>query len=422
MNSLLEAALRYAERGWAVIPTGKSKRPFVKSWGWCQLNRPSAAILHKWFNRVGVTGLAVVLGPVSGNLVCRDFDTPESYDRWKSAHPDLAALLPTVRTGRGYHVYFRNATINKTHHIKDAAGNRTGELRGKGYCLLPPSEHPDGGRYTWLVALDGEVPEVADMEASGFTMGNVCNALQDVAVTCPSPKLTQSVMCVDGVFDECEGATQWWHNTVDEAIARTLPTAEGQRHHALWQFLLCLKAMPAYADSTVPPRELVERWHRAALPTIRTKALSATWTEAQTAWPRIRPGVHTGSLRRAWERAVWATLTMSKATLTEWRIQALACLCRELQQAWGDRPFPLPCKIGCLLGVSRETAANYLQRLTRSGVLRRVSRGDFARAGQARKAAEYRYVWSDEDNSRQHQARPAASSGRLDAKQGETHE
>jgi hypothetical protein len=91
---------------------------------------------------------------VSGYLVCRDFDTAEAYLTWASEHRDLAKSLPTVRTGRGYHVYFRSRECTKIKNLGD------GELRGNGYCLLPPSRHPSGGTYEWVVPLNGTVPEV----------------------------------------------------------------------------------------------------------------------------------------------------------------------------------------------------------------------------------------------------------------------
>lgn len=69
--------------------------------------------------------------------------------------------MPTSRTDRGFHVYFRAADL-RTVDLGD------GELRGAGgYVVLPPSVHPSGTRYTWLVPLNGEVPTF-DPRAAGL--------------------------------------------------------------------------------------------------------------------------------------------------------------------------------------------------------------------------------------------------------------
>jgi len=57
----------------------------------------------------------------------------------------LARTSPTVETARGRHVYFRG-DFDGVQHL---AG---GELRGaRSYCLLPPSLHPDGVNYRWII-------------------------------------------------------------------------------------------------------------------------------------------------------------------------------------------------------------------------------------------------------------------------------
>src|SRR5262249_9317220 len=111
---------------------------------------PDESALRQLFSRPGISGVAVVLGSASGGLVCRDFDQLIAYERWAATHRDLAAILPTVRTCRGTHLYFQGP--------EGFADLGDGEYRGdsKHYCLLPPSQHPDGPLYSWLIPL----PEV----------------------------------------------------------------------------------------------------------------------------------------------------------------------------------------------------------------------------------------------------------------------
>jgi len=102
MRSLLESAIDYARRGWSIIPTaGKRAKGLWKPF---QTLPADERTLRSLFASPGVTGLAVILGSASGGLVGRDWDDAEGYHRWAANFPELAKVLPTVRTSRGYHV------------------------------------------------------------------------------------------------------------------------------------------------------------------------------------------------------------------------------------------------------------------------------------------------------------------------------
>jgi hypothetical protein len=176
-NALLDAALQYARRGWSIIPIrhkpGTDGKQAAVPWREYQKRRPTDSELHTWFgNERPVDGLAVILGRVSGGLVCRDFDDLAAYGKWAAEHPELASRLPTVETARGRHVYFRSTWTG----FKDLGD---GELRGdsKHYCLLPPSKHPGGRRYKWLIPLpDAPLPQI-DPYAVG--LGNATQRRRD---------------------------------------------------------------------------------------------------------------------------------------------------------------------------------------------------------------------------------------------------
>src|SRR5262249_37344647 len=98
--------------------------------------------------RPDVAGVAAICGgqpPLV--LACRDFDQHGAYERWAEAHPDLAAVLPTTRTRRGHHCWFRLAGLEEFRQLPD------GEVRGtRGhYAPLPPSPHPEGGNSQTLI-------------------------------------------------------------------------------------------------------------------------------------------------------------------------------------------------------------------------------------------------------------------------------
>ncbi len=158
--NLLDAALAYAARGWSVIPVlAGLKRPAIR-WKIFQTLRAGEAELTRWFGRDRGWQVGVVSGRVSGDLVVRDFDELEAYRRWAQAHPELAAALPTTATPRGRHVFFRAADLR-------FRGLPDGEYRGTGhYTLLPPSRHPNGPSYKWLIDLPaGELPLIDPIEA-----------------------------------------------------------------------------------------------------------------------------------------------------------------------------------------------------------------------------------------------------------------
>jgi len=161
-KTLLDAARDYAQRGWAIVPMvfDKDKKRCPVRWKLYQNLQPTTKKLGEWFRNGNYPALAVVLGAVSGRLASRDFDDAKAYEQWADEFPELAKTLPTVRTGRGYHVYF-TAQVYKTVHFTD------GELRGeKSLCCLPPSRHPAGKGYDWIVPLpDNELPEVDPAES-----------------------------------------------------------------------------------------------------------------------------------------------------------------------------------------------------------------------------------------------------------------
>ena len=87
-----------------------------------------------------------------------DVDTD---DRGAVAEISAALDLPRtalVRTGRGYHVYFRaSPAVRPSVSIMPHVDVRSGES----YVILPPSTHPNGRRYEWKVPLG----EIADFPA-----------------------------------------------------------------------------------------------------------------------------------------------------------------------------------------------------------------------------------------------------------------
>ncbi len=389
---LLETALDLHERyGMAVIPV-RGKRPACGRWKSYQSNPPDAAVLRRLFAPPGITGLAVIHGPPSGGLVCRDFDRLSGYQAWKRRYPKLARTLPTARTRRGFHVYFVGPDGF------DDYGD--GEYRGDAchYTLLPPSLHPDGGHYEWVIPPGDAIPTVADPVACGLRSPDKAKRKRGVNTSATS---APSMLGGDGsngsnvadVLTPCQSVLSQpgVRRAVALAIRLTVPTGAGRRNRAVFNLCRHLKGIPELAG--MPAQALhpvVQEWHARALKAVRTQEFADTWADFLHAWAAFKAdaGVMDALYRRAIERppppfAAERYGPESKAT-------HLAALCRELQDGAGkDRCFYLSCReAGRLLGVSHVRASRYLNMLVADGVLAPGEPADRAQ----RRANEYRYV------------------------------
>ena len=238
------AANKYAKHGWSIIPIGRDKKPALRTWKGFQSKRPTDKQLRQWFLdgqgvRGQVTGLAAVCGDVSGDLVVRDFDSMEAYQAWAKAYPKLAAKLPTVQTARGRHVYFRNG------HSRIEVMN-DGELRGKGYVLLPPSIHPTGVLYDWIVPLsNGPLPEVPDPAVAGLIAPKKSPSSRETQKTQKTQENTENSSGKEKrvtVKSPAPPGARDSGESLDSIIDRTIPRSKGCRHRGC-------------SDSAVPSKQ-----------------------------------------------------------------------------------------------------------------------------------------------------------------------
>jgi len=272
---LLRDALSYLECGFSLIPV-VGKQPFVSSWKRYQSVRPPESEVRMWLAQPRVTGIALITGTISSGLAIRDFDTSEAYANWKREHPDLAASLPTVKTKRGYHVYSR-AEQPAFHKLRD------GEYRADNghYTLAPPSAHPDGGQYEWVVPLSGELP-VVPLSVWGIE-NDACSRVGRGNVVGGAYSTTGLI------GNDCKGGP---HYTPEDVIRLTLPTNEGHRNSCLLRLAQGLKFNCGLEFKDM--KQWVRKWHERALPVIKTKDWRTTWHEFSAAVPGTTTplGVH----------------------------------------------------------------------------------------------------------------------------------
>ena len=381
-RSLLEAAGFYGRLGWRILPVGADKKPTVK-WKRYQYQPATAEELRDWFTHWrAVRGLAVINGNASGGLVCRDFDDLLAYQRWAETHLELAKTLPTVETARGRHVYFIGQSVTRTSKFTD------GELRGSGINILPPSQHPSGVAYRWIIepTASNLIP-LDDLDAAGL----VGRATETTEITENTDITEHTELTDDNRSHERSNADdlERVEPKMEELIRATLPTAGGERNRQVFKLARSLKALAGDVDvdpTTFKP--IVKRWHELALPVIRTKAFEETWIDFLQGWPKVKFGDGMDPVKTAMESARKA---YPPAAVCEYQpaVQLLAALCRELQKLHGSEPFFLSCRTaGIELDVDHATANRWLYLLVSEGLLVETTKG----SQSSRKATRYRYV------------------------------
>lgn len=187
MNPHLEAALEYAERGWAVFPvhgivngrctcgwtpcSSPGKHPLVRN-GVHEATTDTTAI-QGWWKQWRLGNVAIATGSVSGVIVIdidlgRPADTafgspgegkaqspPDVWDSLERLTPELPRTLTALTGGGGLHLFYTSDDAT----LGNSAGSVAGiedklpgvDLRANGgYVVAPPSMHRSGARYGWL--------------------------------------------------------------------------------------------------------------------------------------------------------------------------------------------------------------------------------------------------------------------------------
>jgi hypothetical protein len=153
---------RYQKQGFSFFPLRKrSKKPIFEWAGW-QTRRPTPEEVKTWQDLKVLNQVAVVCGSISGIIVL-DVDDPAVFDTWLAGQKHPMPPSPTVKTGKGRHIYFKHPggrVKNSTRQIPGADIKADG-----GYVVAPPSIHPDGPAYEWFDFLSLDDCEFAEPPA-----------------------------------------------------------------------------------------------------------------------------------------------------------------------------------------------------------------------------------------------------------------
>ena len=406
-NLFIESSRRYHALGWSIIRIQPGDKKAYRGWKKYQTERASVDDLQKWYEEQKY-GMAVVFGTVSAyegsELVCRDFDSMEAYESWARDYPQLASILPTAATGRsggGRHVYCLASSTDIVAarkalgkpYSKGAIEIDLGELRiGASYCVLPPSLHPSGGSYGWIIKPSKENLLEIDLLSSGFfslhtsSTSSTSNS-SHTSYSSNSSNSSNSVHKGVAASHSVDYGVSLGEG-VEAVLKAALPTNTGQRNNLIWPLVMGLKGLEEWADKPATKLlPIVKKWHEMVLEVIGTKEFAHTARDFIHSWESYDP-----------DRAFLRTLkTQAEAQpLPEFedhgisRLRQVAALCRELQHYSGaEGTFFLSCrKLGQLFGVTHKTASDWLDLLVKFGVLELVRKGQL----KSRHASVYRYL------------------------------
>jgi hypothetical protein len=380
--TIAEEARRYhREFGWNVIPIGAGRKPTCR-WKAYQGRRQRRREIERLFNR-SVSGLAVITGEVSRGLAIRDYDDADAYAQWAAGYPKLAEELPTAQTARGYHVYFRSRQ-------PEFCLLGDGEYRGDSlhFTLLPPSVHPSGSNYKWITPpIPGRGGNLRFLDPAG------CGLIAEGAARhTPGKGDRCDTQIINDSVSQFRGPESW-----ESAVCRSLPTKERERNWCIFQLARRLRGLPDYANAKPEDlRPIVEEWHRRALPVIRTKDFSESWSDFLRAWPTAWPMCHS-AVDVALRQAIRHEPPQAARYLSP-QMRLLVAICWHLARF--ATPFYLSARdVARVLGIdganSPMTAWRLLRTLERDGLLILVERGT---AGQIAggKATSYRFAEESE--------------------------
>lgn len=157
MNTdLFNSAIEYVKLGWKIVPL-KGKQPVPGfQWGDLRDKETTEEDVQNWFESYKgvITGLGLITGYTESICV---LDLESNEDPTKYVIPETVS---SRSGGGGWHYYFSipdemdNQELPTTDLRKFGI---TGELRAdKTYTTLPPSAHPSGGKYEWIIPLEIE--------------------------------------------------------------------------------------------------------------------------------------------------------------------------------------------------------------------------------------------------------------------------
>lgn len=229
-------------RGFNVLPVGGNKIPLGKTWQQWQKQRQTQKDLDALFSQQHIQGLGVVMGGGGSDIRCFDIDKCTDIT---VVHTILRAMgLPqdypwTAQSGSGcgFHIYFCCADIDGTNPVTDST---TGTVNGypngehcdyfhhmelrwhKCYTVLPPSIHPAGGQYKFLLT-ESILP---DTELATLSYEQVKRGFYAVATLKKSKATTAAI---------AQPTQSTSNSALERSCKRVRQAPEGERNNTLYK-------------------------------------------------------------------------------------------------------------------------------------------------------------------------------------------
>ena len=166
-SALLRSALHYASCGIEVLPVKAGTKEPLTQHGFHDATTDEEVIREWWARwptanvggRPRGLGLVLDVDPRNGGDI--------GYANWEADH-GCHDTATAATGGGGRHVWFACGPVKNTKYGQGDRYVGIDIISATGYVIMPPSQHPSGGRYDWL---DTEelMPEVAPLPSS-FSM------------------------------------------------------------------------------------------------------------------------------------------------------------------------------------------------------------------------------------------------------------
>lgn len=158
MPNMLEAALKYADMGFSVIPVKPDidpvenkplKKPYIP-WTEFQKRKATQDEIKEWFKKWPNAMIGLVTGEIS-DLCVVDADSREAIDQIEELLPEnlVVPIATTPRGGQHYYFKHMDGLSNRANVLEKIDVRTTG-----GYIVAAPSKNNGSGQYEWKVEID----------------------------------------------------------------------------------------------------------------------------------------------------------------------------------------------------------------------------------------------------------------------------
>jgi len=169
----------YYDQGFSIIPLGRNKgfwnnkknqlkKPSLKSWNKYKNTKATKEEIQQWIDKKLFVNIGTICGHVSGDLVIIDIDDETIPEILKlKSEKILKSGAWFSKTGNGFQFWLK-------HHSNPGGIKRPLKYKieyraNNGYCVVPPSTHPNGKTYTFIGVKDyKELPELVEKDVKSI--------------------------------------------------------------------------------------------------------------------------------------------------------------------------------------------------------------------------------------------------------------